>query len=97
MEPNQFLGIVTNGEFHQMLPEPGPGGPAQFTTISPQEAVSPDSRQLSLSQYEGNAVLIRGVDHGGWVFNATVVDCAGPIVTLLVQNLLSSKESIDQA
>jgi hypothetical protein len=92
-----YLGIVQNGLFHQVLPKSTGNGTKQFTSIAPQQAVDPQSGELSFGEYEGFAIMISGNDHGGWVFDAEVIDCAGPIVTALVNELLGKADSDSNA
>ena len=80
-----FLGIVQSGTFEQLMPDAS--GPTKFTSIEPQEARAPESGELELADYEGRAVMIRGVDQSGWIFSAEVVDQAGPILTIVVQEM----------
>lgn len=84
---SQFLGIVQDGMFQLLMPEPAPTGTPRFTSIRPQEARSPESGELVLSAYEGSAIMIRGDDHGGWIYAAQVADTAGPILTAVVRKL----------
>jgi hypothetical protein len=92
-DQKQFLGIVEDGTFQQLLPPLGSGGTVQFTSIAPQESVSPESRPLSFQDHDGTAIMISGSDHGGWVYNAKVIDSAGPILTMLVRYILTESES----
>jgi hypothetical protein len=39
---------------------------------------------LDISPYEGNAIVVRGYDSGGWIYSAEVIDEAGPILTAVV-------------
>jgi hypothetical protein len=88
---SQFLGVVQNSEFQQLMPQPGPGDAARFTSIKPQEARPPESGKLDLSKHEGEAVMIRGQDQGGWIYSAEVVDEAGPILTVVVRKVFEKK------
>jgi hypothetical protein len=92
-DQQQFLGIVKDGQFQQLVPKLGPGGPVQFTTIAPQDSVPPDSRPLPFQDHDGSAIMIGGSDHGGWVYNAEIIDSASPILTMLVRHVLAGGES----
>ncbi len=91
---NQLLGIVQNGQF-QLLP-PSAGGSPRFTSIAPQEARSPESGELQLAAYEGRAIMMEGMDQGGWVYSASVVDQAGPILTEVVRHVFGQTSSSTQ-
>ena len=77
-----FIGVVENGKLRVLLPRPVD---VRFTGIQMQQAVSPETGELNLSEYEGCAIAIRGHDGGGWVYSARVTDKGGPIVTALVR------------
>jgi hypothetical protein len=64
----------------------------RLTAIAMQEAVPPDSRELDLSKYEGEAIMVQGRASSGWVYSAAVIDRAGPILSLLVQKEFSVEE-----
>lgn len=87
---NQFLGIVQNGEFQLLLPDPGPlGRSVRLTSIAMQEARPPESGELDLSAYEGSAIMVHGHDGGGWIYSARVIEQAGPILTAVVQHIFA--------
>ena len=79
------LGIVKDGKFQLLWPEKSMLGSVRLTDIQMQEARSPESGELNLSKYEGQAIMVSGHGGGGgWVYDARIVDAAGPILTLLV-------------
>ena len=83
----QFLGIVQNGQFRVLSPAGAAGSSLRLTGIARQEAVSPESRELQLAQYEGQAIMVSGYPDSGWVYSAKVIDQAGPILTAVVQQV----------
>lgn len=87
----QFLGMVENRKFQLLLPETLAGTSFRLTSVRVQEAVSPESREINLAEYEGEAILIQGRESGEWIYSAELIDEAGPILTLLVQKLLTDK------
>lgn len=87
---NQFLGSVQNGQFHQFALPPASGGLVRLTSIHRQEAMTPESGELDLTTYEGRAIMVRGYGEGGWVFEAKVVDQAGPILTEVVRRVFGT-------
>ena len=68
-----LLGIVREGEFLPLAPGTVLGSPARLTGIPMQAAVSPESEEIDLAQYEGRLILVRGHDGGGWIYSATVI------------------------
>ena len=80
-----LLGCVEDGKFQLLWPEKSMLGSVRLTDIQMQEARSPESGELNLSKYEGQAIMVSGHGGGGgWVYDARIVDAAGPILTLLV-------------
>ena len=88
-----FLGLVENGKFKLLSPRPALPGDVRLTSISMQEARSPESGELNLTEYEGNAIAVQGHDGGGWIYSASVIDTGGPIVTALVQQVFGQEIS----
>ena len=88
---DQFLGVVQNGTFHLLMPRQGE---ARLTTIQMQEAQSPEMNELDLTEYEGKAIMVRGYDGGGWIYSAGVIDQAGPILTMVVQQLFGRADKV---
>jgi hypothetical protein len=89
LKVERLLGIVRNGEF-LVLRKKGPtGNPLRLTTIMITEARAPV--QLNLTEYEGRAILVSGYTSGGFVYQANIVDRAGPIVTATIMKLLSER------
>ncbi len=86
---NLFLGIVENGRFITLLPEKPS---AELTTIQREEARSPESGRINLAPYEGGAVMVQGNDNGGWIYSASVIDHAGPILTAVVRKVFARKK-----
>lgn len=84
-----FLGIVREGEFLPLAPSTLFGAPVRLTGIPMQAAVSPESEELDLARYEGRVILVRGHDGGGWIYSATVIVKAGPILSAVVRLALS--------
>jgi hypothetical protein len=92
MNGDDFLGIVQNGEFTPLVPDPGPiSVPIRLTGISMQESVPPESKELDLTEYEGKAIMVRGYGGGGWIYSAEVIDQAGPILTAVVQQVFARR------
>jgi hypothetical protein len=92
MNGNDFLGIVQNGEFKVSVPDPGSlNVPVRLTSISMQESVPPESGEIELTEYEGKAIMVQGHGGGGWIYSASVIDQAGPILTAVVQQVFASR------
>jgi hypothetical protein len=83
-EKEIYIGIVRDGKFHTLLPEPTISAPSRLTEISRVEAIPPEARQVDLTQYEGKAIAVQGILDSFTLYEASVIDVAGPIVTALV-------------
>lgn len=86
----QFLGTVQHGQFYQLAPPSASGGLIRLTGIRRQAAMAPESGELNLTGYEGSAIMVRGYDEGGWIFEAKIVDQAGPILTEVVRRVFGT-------
>ena len=92
-ENSMILGIVKGGKFQPLWPEKTVLDSVRLTEIQMQEARSPESGELNLTKYEGQAVMVSGNGGGGgWVYDARIVDAAGPILTLLVSDRFSQSQ-----
>ncbi len=85
----RYLVIVENG-IYRVLATTNPAGNLRFTTIAAQAAMSPESSEFNFESYEGQTVMISGHQNGGWVYSASVIDQAGPILTTVVKQIFSS-------
>ena len=84
---NQVLGIVENGSFKRLEPGGPLGDVLRLTSIQKQEARPPESGELNLTEYEGKAIMVTGYIDSSWVYEASVEDVAGPILTTVVQKV----------
>lgn len=88
-ENNQFLGIVKNGQLQLLQPENLAGTSVRLTRIQMQEAVSVESGEIDLTEYEGKAIMVRGHKSSEWIYSAEVIDQVGPILAAVVQKVFS--------
>jgi hypothetical protein len=82
-----LIGVVRDGEFWVLAPADSAGLPARLTRIAMQESVAPQSREIDLREYEGSAILVRGRDGGGWVYEAEVIDQGGPLLAEIAEQV----------
>ncbi len=89
---SKILGVVKGGKFQPLWPEKSILDSVRLTKMQMQEARSPESGEFDLSKYEGQAVMVSGHGGGGgWVYDARIVDAAGPILTFLVLEKFSKQ------
>jgi hypothetical protein len=88
-ENNQFLGIVKNRQLHLLQPDSLANTSVRLTRIQMQQAQSPESAEIDLTEYEGQAIMVRGREGGDWIYSAEVIDQVGPILSALVEKLFS--------
>ena len=91
----QFLGIVREGAFEMLLPDYAPAGAVRLTKVQVQEKRSPESGELDLSKLEGLAIMVVGFDDGDWIYEATIIDQAGPILTTVVDALFGEEGELE--
>ncbi|MBN1814363.1 MAG: hypothetical protein JXA14_21160 [Anaerolineae bacterium] len=92
---DQLLGIVKDGEFRPLAPRSVLDTPVRLTRIQMQAAQSPASAELDLTEYEGQAIMVQGLNAGGWVYSARVIDQAGAILTAVVQQVFGQSDEAD--
>lgn len=84
MNGDTLLGIVEDGAFQRLSPGEGT---ARLTRMGMQEAMPPETEEILLDDYEGRALLVGGHDIGDWIYQAEIVEAAGPILTMVVKHL----------
>jgi hypothetical protein len=83
----RILGIVENGNFVGLAPAVVG---LRLTTIQRQEARSVVSGELGLGTHEGEAIMVEGVRDNDWLYEARIVERAGPILTAVVREVFRS-------
>ncbi len=87
IEREIIIGMVKGGNFYTRSPEPEISTPSLLTEIRVMESVSPEHRKLDLTEYEGKAIAVQGHNQGDVIYEASIIDVAGPIVTDLVKKV----------
>jgi quercetin dioxygenase-like cupin family protein len=75
-ESRAILGDVKDGTFRRLYGG-SPGGSVRLSTVAPQAGISPEAQEVSVRDYEGRLLLVRGVDDGTWIYSAEIVDIHG--------------------
>lgn len=88
-DTDKYLGVVKNREFLCLWPKRTSDVPLKLTKISMVAGMAPEGAKLDLPQYEGCAVMVQGHESGPWIYDARIIDNAGPILTTIVQHLFS--------
>ena len=89
-----FLGIVQQGRSRPLAIERDTTDSLKLTTVGLQAAQTPESGEISLTVYEGSAIMVRGVDTGEWIYSAVIVDQAGPILTAVARQVFCPNEQL---
>ncbi|MCM1565343.1 MAG: hypothetical protein NC238_05240 [Dehalobacter sp.] len=90
-ENKQFLGLVKKGQLQILQPD-FEGTSFRLTRMKPQQAQSPESAKIDLTEYEGKIIVVQGLDAGGnWIYSAEIIDQGGPILAAMVQMLFSQR------
>ena len=87
----EFLGIVEGGRFSILLPRPQ-CCTVRLTRIKKPASIADElvgSHEINLEEYEGKAIMVAGSlpEHKGWLYEASVIDQSGPILTEVVKEL----------
>lgn len=91
-----YLGVVQHGRFRPLATESEVAGSLRLTTSAIDTSEPPEKGELPLAEYEGSAILVRGVDRSEWVYSATVVENAGLILTAVVQAVFDRDQDLGQ-
>jgi hypothetical protein len=80
-----FLGMVVQGRFRPLATERDTAESFRLTSMPIQSGQPPEDGELRMEDYEGSAILVRGMDDGDWIYSAIVVESASYILTAVVQ------------
>ncbi len=88
---DKFLGIVQNGRFSILMPR-SQCCTVKLTRIARPASIAEElvaSHEINLAEYEGKAIMATGTlpEHRGWLYEANVIDQAGPVLTEVVKEL----------
>lgn len=86
---SRFLGIVKEKRFQPFQADSSLNSSVRLTRISMVAGESPENREIDLTEYEDSAIMVEGTPSGDWIYEAEVVDKAGPILTEVVQRVFS--------
>lgn len=99
--PYHFLGMVKKGEdpskglqLQLLVPDSQYGNFRRLTSIQMQEARPPEAGEIDLADHEGKVIMVQGHDGGRWIYSASVVDVAGPILTAVVNMVFRKSPSL---
>lgn len=79
-----YLGVVRGAAFQALVAEDRNAGRFRLTTIAPGATAPPETGEIPLGAHEQHAILVRGIARDGWIHAASIVDEAGPILTMVV-------------
>jgi hypothetical protein len=82
-----ILGLVRDGQLRLSVPSGRDYSHARLTGIQPEAGQPPETSEIDLTPYEGQAIMVRGFDLGAWIYAAEIIDTAGPILTAVVERL----------
>lgn len=94
MEKNvQFFGIVKNGRLKIFAPQHLEGKYMRLTVVREQEAKSPGSGEIDLSNYEDKIIEASGQESGEWIYSAAIVEEAGPVLSDFLRKVFCKDEA----
>ena len=77
---DSFVGFVQHGRFLKLTPCKPVQQEVRLTSISMETAISPEAKELDLTEYEEKVIVVCGRDGGGWIYSATIAEIASPLV-----------------
>jgi len=86
-----YLGVVHGAALRVLAAEDGAEGSFRLTTVAPGSGGLEERGEILLDADEDHAILVRGIARGTWIHAASIVDRAGPILTLAVEALFSGE------
>lgn len=86
-DSSDIIGIVKDGSF--IVAETNET--KKLTSVGLVDATTPESGLINITQYEGKAILVSSpqISDNEWLFGATIIDIADPIVTKLVKEVFN--------
>jgi hypothetical protein len=88
-ESTRVLGFVQGEQFAIIHPEKMTRKQLRLTTVASREAKIPEQGLVDLSPYEGQVIMVEGVDTGRWLYEAKVIDRASPIMLTVISELFA--------
>jgi hypothetical protein len=93
---DQYLGIVENGRFTVLIPEAAGCCSVKLTKLEHPSIPETDAvrqHEINLTDLEGKALMVKGSlpKFEGWLYEASVVEEASPILTMVVKELFGKK------
>jgi hypothetical protein len=85
-----YLGVVRGAVFQILVAEDGAHGAFRLTTVTVGAGSPPEHGEIPLEANEDQALLVRGIVRGTWIYAATIVEKAGPILTMTAEALFSA-------
>ncbi len=71
---SKFLGIVRDNKFQPLEASSSLNSSVRLTRINMAAGGSPENREIDLTEYEGNAIMVEGTPSGKWIYQAEIVD-----------------------
>jgi N-acetylmuramoyl-L-alanine amidase len=91
-EKEQFFGKVEKGSYLIFAPERLKGVVVSLTTVPPKGKQAPELNTINLSEYEGKIIEVNGINLDAWIYSATVVEEAGPVLSDFLMNVFCKGE-----
>jgi len=79
-EQRTVMGQVVDGELCPLGAEAYLAMSYRLTSIQMQEARAPEVGELDLRPYEGAVLVVEGQDAGGWLYSASILEVAPPLI-----------------
>jgi hypothetical protein len=80
------LGFVELQRFHPLHHK---GAGVRLNSASMVVGHGLELTEINLEEHEGKALLVRGDISGDWLYNASIIDQGGPILAVLIKEMLA--------
>lgn len=81
-----MLGKVKDGRLVPLADGAVEGG-SRLTRIASFTSTPPESQEIHVAEHEGKVLLVRGEHRGGWIYAASIVEVAGPILSITAEQV----------
>lgn len=93
---HHYLGLVQNGRWQFLSPTHADAPTRRLTAIARQDARSPESGELDLSELEGSLVYVEGDKNDEWIYSAQIIDQCDMAMSAAVLALLKNDADLQK-
>jgi hypothetical protein len=84
----ELLGVVRRGRFLSISHPTSSSDGQRLTRIHMVEACLPEGEEITLAPYEGCLIAVRGIPNSLWIYDAEIIEVAGPLLSKLTLEII---------